>query len=154
MERRRRPKRVSRTWSGSNWPLASRSSVMVRNLYMRKGSPFLPGRVWMNSTGRPRLIETSRASKRHTGKRTGKASRTSKVSKRRFTKKYPKEKLTSQGPSGNSGHRQTIWYIAHHRRACADHHVSAYRDTLPHRSANTDPRASANGNITCKVRPW
>ena len=73
VERNFLPKSVNLTESGSNSPFASRSSVIVRNLYISKISPFRPGRFCLNSTGEPNLFFTIYAAKTKIGKRMTKA---------------------------------------------------------------------------------
>lgn len=58
VERRARPNFVRRRSSGSRFPSASRSSVIVRNLYRLNTFSSRPGRGWRNSTGLPNFTRT------------------------------------------------------------------------------------------------
>ena len=55
------PSRVSRASSGSSRPFASRSSVMVRNLYMLNIFSSFPGRFCVKITGFPARMRTASA---------------------------------------------------------------------------------------------
>ncbi|MBP1695441.1 MAG: hypothetical protein H6Q41_629 [Deltaproteobacteria bacterium] len=67
---RTRPKEVSLSASSRGFPSRPLRSVMVRNLYMRNGSLFKPGRHCRNRTGEPSRTRMRSPISRNTGDKT------------------------------------------------------------------------------------
>ena len=85
VERKNFPNFVSLTSSGSSSPFSSRSSVIVRNLYILNIFSSFPGRGCLNSTGLPSFTRTSTATTAMIGDRTVIASKDNKKSIHRLT---------------------------------------------------------------------
>ena len=84
------PNLVRRTSSGRRSPFSSRSSVMVRNLYILNtvsfpSGPISPGRSCVNSTGDPNFVFTRIATPRYSGLNTTIAPVAQITSTERFT---------------------------------------------------------------------
>lgn len=68
--RKIRPNRGNRFSLGNKLPLASRASVMVRNLYIVNGLPSKPGRTCRKKMGLSSFAQTSSATKASRGEST------------------------------------------------------------------------------------
>ena len=70
--------------SGSKFPLSSRLSVILRNLYILKIFPCSPGRSWQKRIGEPSFKRTRRATKSDSGEKRRSAEEERRTSRRRL----------------------------------------------------------------------